>query len=177
MQPYRNHFLFFFLIGISASFPLIVTMEQRGFYLVTSLPFFALALAALAAPSVSAAMQKIDLSGKGFKIFRIISVVLLSGAILFSALQIGKTKRNETMLHDIYLIGPRIPKGTIASTTPALWQNWEFQEYFIRHFYISLDGNGSPTQEFLISDAEPGGPNYKKINLPTLKYHLYFHEQ
>ncbi len=172
-KKYPAHFIFFLLIGLSASLPLMITLEQRGFYLATSFPFFAIAIAALAAPYISGAIEKINTEGRSSRIFNILSVVLLCGAVLFSAFQIGKAKRNKTMLHDIYLIGEEIPKGSIASATPALWHDWEFQEYFVRHFYISLDGNAVPSREFLISEAQPEDTLYKRINIPTEKYNLY----
>jgi len=172
-KKYLQHSLFFLLIGVSASLPLIVTLEQRGFYLVTSLPFFATSIAIFSSSYVAAAVNKINSEKKGFKIFRLASFLLFSGVIVFSSLQTGKASRDEEMLHDIYLIGPVIPKGTGICTTPELWHVFSFQEYFIRHFYISLGGSRIPGEEFFVSDIAPSDSGYKKINIPTKKYHLY----
>ncbi|HEY4798385.1 MAG TPA: glycosyltransferase family 39 protein, partial [Bacteroidia bacterium] len=86
-KNYFRHILFFLLIGISASFPLIVTLEQRGFYLVTSLPFFGIAIAIICAPYLSPVVEKINPSAISFRIFRAFTVLLFVGALFFSGLQ------------------------------------------------------------------------------------------
>ena len=170
---YSKYYIFFLLIGISASFPLIVTMEQRGFYLVTSLPFYAIALAIISATYTTSALVGVDTKKTGFKIFKVFSIILFCGSIIFSGMQIGKINRDNDMLHDVYLIGNFIPRGTAVNTSPEVWPTWALQEYFIRHFYISMDVNRIPTKEFFIANVPPDDTLYKKINIPTIKYHLY----
>ncbi|MFO7790776.1 MAG: glycosyltransferase family 39 protein, partial [Bacteroidales bacterium] len=50
--------LFFLLIGLSASIPLLLTSVQRGFYLMPSFPFFALSGAILVLPVIRHLVQK-----------------------------------------------------------------------------------------------------------------------
>lgn len=167
---------FFLLIGVSASFPLMVTLEQRGFYLVTSLPYFAMAGACFSAPYVSTLIAKINFSGTGFKLFRVTSLLLLTGAMVFSFLQIGKISRDRDTLHDIHLIGKQVPHGEVVGATVDLWGQWSFGEYLIRHYYICVDSRIKTTNDYVI--LEPGTQvadsiKIEKVNIPTIRYHLY----
>ena len=173
---YKRHFLFFILLGISASFPLMVTLEQRGFYLVTSFPYFAIAASALAAPYLSILLGKINVVSNGLKLFRTVSILLLAGALVFSFLQIGKASRDRDTIHDVHLIGAVVPRGDIMGGTPTLWSQWSFQEYLIRHYYISLGSTITHTNDYVILEtgtSVPDSENMEKVNIPTLRYHLY----
>lgn len=172
---YKEHSLFLLLVGISASFPLMVTLEQRSFYLTTSFPYFAMCLAVIAAPGIILLMERINSSSitKALKIF---SVLFFAASIAFSFSKTGKISRDETMLHDTYLIGNTIPKGTVLGSTDELWRDWPLQEYLVRDFYICLDDTILPENKFiLIASEESILPEleFRKVNIPTKKYHLY----
>ena len=173
---FKNDVLFFLLIGLSASLPLMVTLEQRGFYLVTSLPYFAIAASIASAPYLSVIISKINLQNNVLKIFRITSVLLLAGAIIFSLYQIGKASRDKETIHDVHLLGKEIPRGTIVGATVDLWNQWSFQEYLIRHYYICIDNKITTANDYVILESGTGIPDsihIEKINIPTIRYHLY----
>jgi hypothetical protein len=164
------------LLGISASFPLIITREQKGFYLVTSFPYYAIAFAISVAPHLSHWIEKIPVQHISFRIFRMISILLFVVVLTFSFLQIGKAGRDATMIHDVHLIGRIIPKGTVLGSTKELWQEWSLQEYLVRHYYICMASEILPECEYIIIDsAEKISQKVKleKVNIPTIKYHLY----
>jgi Dolichyl-phosphate-mannose-protein mannosyltransferase len=173
---FKEQALFFLLIGITASFPLIVTMEQRGFYLVTSFPYFAIAAGIISAPYLSSGIEKLNTQGPFFKVFRLISVLFLGGALVFSFLQVGKVSRDKDTLHDVHLLGKEIPHGTIVGATYALWIQWSFQEYLIRHYYICLDNKLTAENKYVILESGtniPDSIHIQKVNIPTIRYHLY----
>ena len=154
----------------------MITKEQRGFYLVTSLPYYALGFAIIAAPYLSFYIETINTQLRSFKIFQAISVLLLIGSFIFSFLQIGKTSRDRETLHDVYLIGKEVPKNTVVGSTINLWANWALQEYFVRHYYICMDSKITLNNEYAIvehQDSIPLSIKTEKVKLPTLKYHLY----
>ncbi len=169
---------FYCFIGISGSFPLIITTEQRGFYLVTTLPFFALSLATLVAPFVVPLVESVQIKSKGFTIFRFSTIILLFSVLIFSGFQFGETKRDKNMLHDIYTIGNSIPQGAIISVTPILRQDYTLVAYFSRYFHISLDINPSANNIYYLKkkDSIDEVPNsYSKVNLALEEYELYMH--
>lgn len=175
-SSHKQYFLFFLLIGVSASFPLIVTLEQRGFYLVTSLPFYALALAMLPASGLARAISEIPENARGLRLFRWFAILLLAASIIFSAMQIGKYSRDEEMLHDVYVIGNAIPPRTQLGSSKELWQNWSLQEYFIRHYYDCISAEMTTAYDYILIDSPekiPTDLQAEKLHLPTKKYHLY----
>jgi len=173
---FKKHILFLLLIGMSASFPLMITMEQRGFYLVTSFPYYAISLAVISAPWLSYWIEKINVQRVSFRIFRIISILSLVVVFAFSFLEIGKPSRDADMIHDVHLIGKSVPKETILGSTKELWKVWPLQEYLVRHYYICQDAGILPKHDYLLLESEnqlPSDIKTEKVNIQTIKYHLY----
>jgi hypothetical protein len=107
--------VWFLLIGLAGALPLMVTLEQRGFYLVTTMPFFAMAIAMWLVPRLTTLINKIRIEHIGFKIAKVFTLLLLLISIVFSIMQIGKCKRDEGVLKDIYTIGTIVPHHSIMN--------------------------------------------------------------
>lgn len=138
------------LIGLSGALPLMVTLEQRGFYLVTAMPFFATALAMLLAPRLSGIINTINSQTRGFKIARLSIIILFLSSILFSFLQIGHYKRDERVLKDIYAIGKIVPENDIINIPENMTNDWSTICYFERYFDISLEQRKTKNKYFII---------------------------
>ncbi len=168
--------LFFLLIGIAASFPLMITLEQRGFYLATSLPYFALVAAIITAPILSLLVEKINIHSIGFTIFRTIAPFLLISVLLISTMHTGGFSRDKTAIEDVHLIGKIVPRGSVVGASYDLWSQWSFQEYLIRHYYICIDNKITTDNEFVVLETGTQASDsiqLKKINIPTTRFHLY----
>lgn len=166
----NSEILFWTFVGLSGSLPMMLTPVQKGFYLVPALAYFAIAAAIFNATPVEEFFNKIH--QKYYKKMFILSLMLFISVIIFSFLQIGKISRDKEILEDIYIIGEKIPRQSIVTTTPELWQDWNVQCYFMRYFIISLDP-GKEYDYFVAPKNEKINPNYTKINLPTTKLDLY----
>ena len=169
----RGKALWFFCLALAGSLPLMVTREQRGFYLVTSFPFYAIALAMLCADGLQRLLLSIQENARGLKVFRAISLLLLVFAAGFSLFKIGKTKRDREMLHDVYVIGNVVPESSIIGIPESFYQDWSLREYFIRHYGISLDIDGKTHEYVLLARNSPSPAGYAKIELGTEIYDLY----
>ena len=171
---YSQKVVFFFLLGLAGSLPLMLTLVQRGFYMVHALPFFAIGFALLLAPRLSFLFQKIKPSSKGFQFFKFLSFGLLIGTFIFTISKIGKVEREKEILHDVYKIKNHVPPFSIVSLTPQLIHDWFLQCYLIRNADIStttLDLNHA----FFISEKDKSidKSQFKKMNLGLLKYDLW----
>jgi len=167
--------LFFLLIGLSGSLPLMLTRVQKGFYFVPSLPFLAVGFAILIAPVIRQWISKIESEGRLHKTLITAGSALLLAALVFSFMQIGKTRRNKEMLHDVYTIGQVVPSHTTVSVPDfETWNQWDLQSYFMRYFNISLDDK-TKNQYLLIERKQSGSAReeYSLIPLKTLRYDLY----
>ncbi len=164
------------LIGFSGSAPLMITLEQRGFYLLTSLPFFALAGAVLLADRMGYLTGKINLNSNFYKYAKIITCIMLLFSLTFTILKIGKTKRDENVLSDIYSIGKIVPHGEIINIPYEMQADFNLREYFIRYFYISTDESNKPHNYFIIKKELPKNlipKNYSLYPLETKEIDLY----
>jgi 4-amino-4-deoxy-L-arabinose transferase-like glycosyltransferase len=163
--------LFFLLIGISGSFPLILTSVQRGFYLVPAMPFFAIAIALFTVPYLQLLLEGAGV--KTQKVLTFISAILLLVSISVSISQVGQVGRDKEMLHDVYLIGEVIPENTSIKIEPYLYDNWSLQFYLLRHFNISLGPSVENSTYFLVEKDHSPSSNFEKVALDTKRFDLY----
>ena len=167
--------LFFICIGFCGSLPLMLTRVQKGFYFVPSLPFFAIGFAIITAPIIGSWISNIRPAGRLHKTLITAGSVLLIVSLVFSFMQIGKTRRNKEMLHDVYAIGKVLPSHTTVSVPDfETWNQWDLQSYFMRYFNISLDDK-TRNQYLLIErkKSETAPEDYELVPLETLRYDLF----
>ncbi|MBN2756097.1 MAG: glycosyltransferase family 39 protein [Bacteroidales bacterium] len=171
----KKEFLFFILIGLSASLPLMLTLVQKDFYFSHSIPYFGIAFALLLAPGIALLVSKIDMEKKGFRIFKFVAYFLLVFALSFSVYNIGGQSRNSKELHDIHLIGSAIQGTEIIDIDQSIAEQWNTRYYLVRYYNLS-SSSGTNNNDYLIIQKEnttsvPNG--YQKINLDTEKYELF----
>lgn len=173
-KPLAKPALFFLLIGLSGSLPLMVTLEQRNFYRVTSIPFFALALAVFVAPYCVRLIEGINVNTSAFKFFRALSVVGVVAAIGISVYMSSGTKKGKDILPDIYTIGDYLGSDKTISF-PADQGGFGPRLYLMRYYHISADV-GNYAHEYLMQANESKKPvpiGYQEIDLELKKYKLY----
>lgn len=175
LKAHKNWMLLLFGIGLSASLPMAISPKQSGFYLVPSFPYFAIGFAIIAAPGLNELIQKINPEKSGFKIYRLLSLILLIAVITFSLLQIGKTGRDQEKLKDVYTVGETVPRGAVINICPSMWEDWTLHGYFARYFDISLD-RSDKEHEYYLTDKSCDSSlaeKYTKIELSTEIFNLY----
>ena len=167
--------MFFISVGLSASIPIMLTLIQKGFYLVPSFPFFAVGFSILVSYLISDWIQKINIHSRLFLFVNVFSFALFIGVLVFAYLQMGKTSRDKELLHDIHLIGKYVPNKTLISVPDNVsWNNWQLQTYLMRYYNIGLEVD-SVNNYMIIENSEQkiGFPKYKKIEIGTFRFDLY----
>lgn len=172
-----NISIWFALIGLSGSLPLMITLEQRRFYLTTSLPFFAIAISVINTNTISTLINKINRNRKRFRILEIISILIFLSSIIYTITRIGNYKRDKELLADVYLMNKIIPYGEIISCTDNMWNEWSIYTYFNRYNYVSIESISNKQHHFLISYKNSDDTlyfyRYKQLNLNTQVLNLY----
>jgi 4-amino-4-deoxy-L-arabinose transferase-like glycosyltransferase len=170
-----KHALLFFCIGVCASLPVLVSKEQRVYYLVPSFPYYALAFAAMAAPGILKLTDKF-ISTIYVKWFWIASIGIIAAGLAFTFSKIGKTSRDKEMLSDVYAFGKLIPPDTVVRVYSPTWTEWELHYYFVRHFNISLASDTSREYRYFINEKslhrDPPAA-YTKLVKQGLEFDLY----
>ncbi|MFK8104083.1 MAG: hypothetical protein AB8G15_16235, partial [Saprospiraceae bacterium] len=176
-NPNYKMALVYALIGLSAAAPMMLTLVQKGFYIVPCFPFFGISFALLIAPYLAHWTAQLQIQSVGFKWSKRGAWILLLASMIFAATQVGKASRDEAMLHDVYLMGEVIPAHSAISVSKSLATDWSVHMYFMRHFYISLDKNVGRDfflQEKTSQKIAPSG--FKLVNLASQKYDLFVRE-
>jgi hypothetical protein len=168
----KKHIVFFLLIAISASLPVMVSPKQLGFYLVPSLSFFALSLAGFSGAAVKFLLEKVNLFSKKYRIVWysvvIITIMLFSGSLFL----IDGYSRDQKLIEDVKTAGEIIGRGKIVSICPGMFENWVTHAYFARYRNISLIPGGEDHEYFLTDNSCNPGSGYflhSKLN----RFELY----
>ncbi|TSA51751.1 MAG: hypothetical protein D4R43_00310 [Sphingobacteriales bacterium] len=167
--------IFFLLIGLSASLPLIVSFEQRFFYLTTSMPYFVLALSVL----IEKYFYELSIHFQNkIQFLKKITFILLMGIALGFAtvfLFAGKITRDKEMLNDILKIGNRTKGESLIDISSEGWNNWTAHMYFRRYFNIEFVA-GTNGHSFYLHPKKEGefnSPYYNKVNWGTEYYDVF----
>jgi 4-amino-4-deoxy-L-arabinose transferase-like glycosyltransferase len=177
---YKKEAIFFLLIGLTAIIPLMLTMVQKGWYMVPGFPFLAIGLALFIAPTVTQWVKKIKVSKIGFKLFKAFSILSFLAVFILTAMQKGKISRHDDMVRDVYEIGKIVPHFATITVPEEMYYQYDFilQGFLVRHFNISI----SPEKEYQyylkeksIETTPPEGYVLVPANLET--YDLYINKE
>lgn len=163
--------LWLILISFSASLPMALTLEQRGFYLSPAFPFMALALALLYKKYFFV------LSSKVFsrrKLLHYASLVFIVASLVFFFWFKNGYKRDEGMIKDVQFLKKIIPYGAIIGINQSTWNT------FSLHSYLNKENNNSlavtDTTTYFIQEKENKSPipaNFTRLNIKTLCVDVY----
>ena len=145
--------LFFFLLGLSASLPLLISIKQAGYYLLPSVPLFSIAIGILLAPTTSRLIPAIGHPGKK-RVYLILGGLLLAIAMAQAAASIGTTdKRDRVRVGLVKQVGALVPRGEVISSGLNTYDP-SLHGFFQRYHMIALDTVLANRQRhrFLLSD-------------------------
>lgn len=170
----KQHTVLFFLLGLAGTFPLMLTMVQKGFYMVHALPFFGIAIALLILPSFSFFYNNTNTGSIFLQNFKYFSIVLLLSGIIFSAFQIGKTKRDSDMLQDVYLLKKTLPPKTHLSLEKTLGKDWSLMVYLMRN--ANITSHREIIQSYFLVEKKKKGfqkDGFSKQEIGLIRYDLW----
>ena len=162
--PERSKWIMLFiLLGISGVLPMIISLKQGGFYILTALPFFSIALGVLTIPVIHYLFSQIN---KKIVILFLVALFICLGPFIststtflipytryltFNSIkyQYERIARDKPLIEDINLIMNIVPKNTILNID--FQQHWNIHGYFARYGNISLDTDRKNKYKYLIS--------------------------
>lgn len=128
--------LYFALLAISGSFPLMISYVQRPFYLATSFPFYALTLFFLVFGQVG------DFTKWAHSLFgNYIKAIAVTLAVLLIGLTIsfwGEPRRDRKLLADIDAYSELLPQVDKIYVTDQLIYNWSLKAYMMRNNRVDV---------------------------------------
>jgi hypothetical protein len=148
-----KEFLFFFLIALSASLPLLLSPKQLSHYVVASIPFFTLAFAMLVVRIVDSYLSKINTGSFLFKGFAYFNRAMITLAIVLCIFNYGGYSRDKELIQDIDKIALVVGNGSSLSLINTQNLNWPLITQFQRKYYINMDISGD-LLDYLILQKE-----------------------
>ncbi len=146
--------LYYSLIGLSASVPMLISMKQSEFYLLPSLPFFVLAFCHIAFPAVKHFISNWNIKSISFRIVRISSIVLFAFSIIITVYFSTKTIRDKEKIADMHQIVNQMGNKKKLYISNDLYSDWSLHAYFYRYYSISLYTKQVENQGFYIQKKE-----------------------
>lgn len=140
----------FFALGLSGVIPIMVSMKQSSFYMLAAIPFFCLAFADVIAPRVHYFTDKINYKGKGYRRFRWISYVLLTGTIIVTAVQTNRVDRDVVLVSDVKKVIEIVHDDVIITIPHEMSDYWNLHGYFQRYAKVSLDYDHQFDNKYLL---------------------------
>lgn len=167
----------FFSLGLAGVVPILTTMDQSAYFLLLSLPFFAIAIGILINPLATAACDKINYRSKGYRIFKIAGITVLSAGIILSFYFSGTIKRDKTMLRDLKIISEHLDDDITINILPDMNENWPLYTYYARYKNISFDPDLNNSHDYLLGTttlySDTIERSFARIDLDTREYLLF----
>lgn len=165
---------FFFLLGLIASIPVILSTRQDSHYVLQAYPWFVLMFTQIFSRECAAWVKNINVRGLTYVCFSVGNGVLLVLAVLFLVVHAGKPGRDKLLIHDMRTIARVIPPGSIVNISSELSTQNNIMAYFYRFSQISLVSYGH--YAYLLEAAGANSKmlkHYRKIPLPLERFALY----
>ena len=171
----RKLLLFFFLVGFTASIPLMISYEQRFFYLTTSMPFFVLGLSIVIKNYVIQIDSILRNKLSFLKRLNATLFILICIGIIATLLFAGRVTRDKELLSDVFVIGEKVKGEDLIDISNSGWNNWTSHTYFRRYFNIELVSGACGHKYFLVPKNENPQNSYsfKKVEWNTTYYNVY----
>lgn len=163
------------LLTLCGVLPIMVSLKQRDFYILTVYSFFAVAVAAGLNDLIAKWCSKVNKLACGIVVA--CAVALSIFAIVFNASHYGKPGRDVALQEDMKLVVPYLQKDELVSVGQADYDHYRLHGYYWRSAHVSLT-NQIGNKHLLLGDetqfkALQLDTLYSPINLPTQQYKLY----
>jgi hypothetical protein len=167
----------FFSLGLAGVLPIMVTMDQSGYFLLTSFPFFAISLGLIVNPLIEILLERIDFNSNGYRFFKLFGVIALSAGIILSVYFSGDFNRDKNKLKDMRVILPQLEENNTINILPEMYEDWSLHAYYGRYKNISLDPDLNNRHEYLLINAslysDTINIGFERIDLKTKEYELF----
>ena len=171
MKPDNKLALVFLLLASTGVIPIMISLKQSLFYVLATMPFFAISIGILINPLIEELSEKL----KSSLIFKYLSYSLLLAGIVLCLYFSNKIGRDKHIIQDMHAIAEIVPENSIISVNLDLWVDWSLHAYYFRYHNISLDMNKRRQYLLLKKDGENeiGMVGYEKVNVSTEEYLLF----
>lgn len=155
--------VFFVLLAISASAPIMLSQKQAGYYAMPSYPYFAFAVAFICLPALKEWLGRINPNGMGWKVFRVLCMFALVAGLVFTFVRPDRYQRHEALFVAIEEFRPHVQEqGMIIATCPLMRKDFHVSANFYRKLHVSFDIENEHPFYLGNRNCSPG-ENYEQV--------------
>jgi hypothetical protein len=166
-----KHSLFLFLVVLSGILPIMVSMKQRGFYILTVYPLLAVSLSLLLQSNAAYLVARI--TRKQTTMLRIIALFLLIISFSLSVAQVGRIGRDKDKIADCHAIIEVVEKNSLIDLSPDLYVDWSLHAYMARYGNVSLIVDCSEHEYYLTDRMNEHQPDYIRVDVELNSFVLF----
>lgn len=166
-------FTFLLFCGIV---PIMISLKQRGFYILTVYPFLGIILALTTLPFLTPLLHRLEKNRKGIRIIQFVTSFFIIGSVLLSIKQLGTIGRDFEEVSDAHKVIAVIGSNTCLNICPSEYGNWSKHGYYSRYGATTLIRNDKDTCSYFLStnnDCIPASNQYEYVPIDLLNHKLY----
>lgn len=142
------------LVGISSTLPIALSAKSHSFYLISGVPYFAMAVGLYWVNDLDSLVQKIALKPMKSLIWRGAIIAIFVFSVISMVVQWGDYKRDHDLLVDIELLSQKMPTDTVVGILPSLHDWATFDSNLERHLRIQTNRDWAEEQ-VVLTRVEP----------------------
>lgn len=166
-------FCFLLFCGIA---PIMVSLKQSGFYILTIYPFFGILMGLIILPIIEKWMESNLIKAKNLRYLKVVAFAFLTAVFAIAINKNGEIGRDIPEVNDAYIVINHIGKDTEIDICKSQFNNWSKHGYYSRYGKITLLRESEKNAEFYLvsnDDCKPNPEQYKKVNLEMMNHTLY----
>jgi len=136
-KPIGQWSIFFLLLFLAGTLPMLVSPKQMRFYIVPALPFVALSIGVFTYPWIEKQVQTWIQKGKRARLLYFLSTLLLVVGVYLSYYNYGRYSRDEALIKDIESVCTVIPPKAKILLKEAV-TNHAARCYFMRMHHVGV---------------------------------------
>jgi 4-amino-4-deoxy-L-arabinose transferase-like glycosyltransferase len=165
-------FIFLFSFALTGVLPILVSLKQSGYYILTVYPIFAIGFVTLFNNHLLILHNYLKIN----VLTKYISVLILAIGIFLIFFNLNSYSRDEQIIKDITKINSVVKKGEIVCGTSDLATQYSILGYFYRMNFVSVSFETECKRRYLISfnnSIYDKQLNYRKLSIGTKEILIY----
>lgn len=164
-----------FLLGLCAFLPLLISPKLSFYYLIPSMPYFALGSSLLVVPVLDQLLQRVEIQKRTRAMISILLLCGIAVTVAISIRQSGSVSRDRETLKCADRVSEIAGKQVIIGLSPELQQDWTLIACLQRYAYISVTPDTSAdyylqrpdeTIPAGFKDTQAGLPDFRLLRSP-----------
>jgi 4-amino-4-deoxy-L-arabinose transferase-like glycosyltransferase len=166
-------------VALGGVLPIMISMKQRAFYILTVYPLVAVGLAYVVLPHAEALWRTCKFGESRHNRLKLLafSAVACGVCMVLSLAQIGRVGRNKEMVHDVKLVLGHTGMHQRLRICTELYHEYGLHGYMARYGHAGLSDRENPAQMYYLTGpgcpAHVPGEGWQRVPIDTKQYHLY----